>query len=438
MTVEFECPSCDETLRVGDEWMSKITKCPQCRIPIRIPVLEIPEEFPTAMLVRPSSLAHVPLVSPTAVPVQPTLTPTPSTFTQEPGKPDFLQAISAPPEQATGEFPFAVSPTSTSRTSRYKSRQQSSVVPWIIRMFFVAILGGVGYVGWNYYQSNNHQLNGSGIAEVYDKYQLPPVNLAFSLISKSQKFEDDIKEALIDMPLMFNTETFECELTLEHGSLEILERAGVDMEFVQVDLMAHAPIKEFYLAHLTEMEAPKEKEFQKAALFVAETFENKKSRRPNFAGSENIIVRDNLLVNACLGGLGYRLEATSGGKIYRCVRQDENQHLYFLVPQGTKSITIQERKIAGINPVFPANFQFAVLCQGQGPSAGKVDMDSEIKSPDTEDTDADGDAAAKSGMKKNSSTDEMDSKENGSDMEGADTKMKKPSQPMSGMMEEMN
>ena len=117
--------------------------------------------------------------------------------------------------------------------------------------------------------------------------------------------------------------------------------------------------------------------------------------------AESITVfRDGLAIPSLVEGFGHQLVAAYGRGLYRCVYEDAEGGLYFLLPAGITDFQLLGRTTSNGRTVVPAEFRVTVK--------GEIVLP---KSAENKNTEADSSKSKKGSSEKKAVDDEMSEKE---------------------------
>ncbi|MCA9079215.1 MAG: hypothetical protein KDA58_01600 [Planctomycetaceae bacterium] len=319
--LEFNCPYCTASIRVGLEAAGKVGRCPKCETKIRVP--ELPEdaavEAPAPATIPPMEvLSDEVLPPPTGVPVAPTTA---------------AQSITA----ATGWTP-PVDPDSPLERLRRKRRQGSPLAALIPPAIFgVLLIVGIGGFWW----WNQPSYSGSMLGTVVQSdYSLAAELAGGSLGAPTGAFHGLMQE-LFQQPVDLRSSVINLRYLSDGQSLTILIRPGLETKLVQVPLTDNRWISKFYAGHHDQLNGYRLDELQSALKKVCTDWQDATNAGRELETLPNY--RETLAINAHVQGLGRICEALVGNERYPCVAEDSLGRLIFLVPADAKSFSIRER-----------------------------------------------------------------------------------------------
>lgn len=339
MAIEFNCPYCTATVRVGDEASGKIGRCPKCDTRVRVPTIPVggaPAPVPPIQS-ESSNSVNAP------VPSQPVATGPVPLF------PD-LTASSTP--RNPGELPV-VPVTDDPVTSKYIKRRKKKKVnyaSWIAPVIFGGILVAIGLF---YYNSTKPSYEGTLAAERINPNQSIQIELEGEAFNIDQQVFSQIVDELRKSPSSIRSNLVNLTFAAGANGIEMTLRPGIQAELVKVPVTNMKSVEDFYQIHFDELDDARLDEIQRGLKSLAEEWvlasEGAKNETlPNY--------RNSVAYNAFVKGLGRIVFAQIGKAMYPCVHEDGSGALYFLVPIGTETFTIRERSELDETPVFPSEF----------------------------------------------------------------------------------
>lgn len=387
MTIEFHCPYCTATVRVGDEASGKIGRCPKCDTRVRIPAL------PT--LTQGDPATEIPAVSPPPVESRRTEDlPDPNTVpaqsdASEPSteaSPSFPDFSASPAPQNPGQLPV-VPVTDDPVTSKYMKRRKkkkTNYASWIAPFAFGGI---IVLIVFSYYNSTKPSYLGELTAEKLNPNQSIQIELEGESFNIDQKIFSQIVDELRKSPSAVHSNLVHLKFAAGANGMEMALRPGVQADLVKVPVTDIATIAKFYKEEFDTLDDARLAEIQEGLLSLAEEWVlasegSKNETLPNY--------RNSVAYNAFVKGLGRIVYARVGNAIYPCVHEDGTGSLYFLVPTGTEEFTIRERNELDETPVFPSELSIQVTIERPKlatPELIPVEPDAEsmpIDDPDSE------------------------------------------------------
>lgn len=332
MTIEFNCPYCTATVRVGDDASGKIGRCPKCETRLTVPTIPVQVEQPKA-----SDAA-------------------PATVPGEPGPTDSSDPTAASPSEELGQFPIVIA-TEDPISSKYQKRRKKKPSNYMALLPPVFFGGLLALAGFFYYWSTLPSYEGTLEATRQNSSQSIQVELLGASFKIDEKIFSQIVDELRDHPSEVHSKLVNLSFRAGADGLEISLRPGSEAELVTVPISQLKPVQKFYDAHFNELNDYRIEEMQAGLVSLSRDWVNasegeKNSTLPDY--------RNSVVYNAFVKGLGRICYANVEGAIYPCVHEDGDGALYFLVPVGTESFTIKERNELEETPFFPSKFEVQV------------------------------------------------------------------------------
>ncbi|QDT33357.1 hypothetical protein [Thalassoglobus polymorphus] len=363
MAIEFHCPYCTATVRVGDDASGKIGRCPKCDTRLRVPTIPSPApqtapspETGAETPVDPPANAN-PVQLPTADSLQgqadPGFAGPPEGAVESPAEEALFPDLNAPKDPKTlGQLPV-VPVTDDPVTSKYIRRQKkkraslSGLIPPIL---FGSIFVSVGI--W-FYMSSQPSYEGLLEGERLNPSQSIRLEIKGADFSIDQKVFSQIVDEVRKRPSAVRSNLVNLQFSAGSKGLEISLRPGSEADLVKVPILQLEAVDQYYQEHLDTLEDARLDELKAGLISLSEDWTNapegeKNSTLPNY--------RNQVVYNSFVKGLGRICYASVGNAIYPCVHENSEGDLYFLVPVGTKEFWIKERSELPETPFFPSSF----------------------------------------------------------------------------------
>lgn len=341
MPIEFHCPYCTAAIRVADRAAGKRGKCPKCETVVIVPVLDAFRES------RSGAGEHT--------------RRTPESFE------------TAPPDSVAA------------RVRRRQRRGKN----WFVPILFGGLLLGALVV---YYREPAVKLEGELEAIPLDDPALPPVTIDASLFEVNAEDRDFVLQDLANTPQLLRSPGFmDVEFRGTPEGLEIRVFGSPRTEFVAVNLSQDERLWDYVRRHATELDEPRRQEMKDALQKFASDWANARRNNPLGVIRDMLQYRNEIGLNATLGGIGYHVQAVVGGRTYRCVYQQDTR-LYFLLPQGTDSFVLRGRRIQDREPKFPGTYRVDVVRTEDSPAAKEPADDTSTEASDNANGNANGES----------------------------------------------
>ncbi len=387
MAIQFNCPYCTATIKVGDEAAGKIGKCPKCETRLRVPVPRKPppplppsvsalEDAGADVVIEESAILHVPPEAPEgSAPRASDLADTLSageTLPFQPGVP-----IDEP------LFPAAEAPVGPATESSFVKRvQQKRSRAWaglVVPAVCAAIVAGVGAAYWWF---TRETMTGELSGELQQTEQALVGYVARADIDVPVDVLDEFLRKLREVPETVESDLLFVEFAAEPSGIRVTLRPGTDAELVRVNARSRPAVRTFATLHAEQLDAVVQEELKTSARQLVLDWESAAGSGMRLG---NLLkYRDSVGLNALLKGLGYHSTAIVGSTAYPCVHEDEKGCLYFAVPNGAKQFTLTRRELKGRESPFPEEYRITVRVsapKAPEPKSQKVPAD-DVK-PDT-------------------------------------------------------
>jgi hypothetical protein len=353
MAIEFNCPYCTATVRVGDAASGKIGRCPKCETRIRVPSIAPPQGGPAPQPTR--SIEETP--SETDIPLF--------------GSPDSGRPSPASPVPATdespGEFPFIQpkpEPVATSSYLRRRNKKKPNPLGNLIPpLLFGGLLIGIG-MAYLYWSQPSYE------AAVTGTRMSPDGMLTTTVQGRRFDIPQEVFDELVDELRQNMSDLYSNLVQLQFRGgprgLEIGLRPGVDADLVKVPVLSVPSVSRYYEEQYNAWDEARLAEMQRALSSLCQDWVQASEQRKTATLPE---YRHELAYNAFVFGLGRICEAVIDNARYPCVHEDARGFLYFLVPTGTERFVIRERADLRERegPFFPSRFAITVQVQTEEP-----------------------------------------------------------------------
>lgn len=210
--------------------------------------------------------------------------------------------------------------------------------PLIPITLFSVVMGLVGY----WMLKPGVTIEGELSAENVPGFEVPPAKIDKSVFPLADEEGATTWEELIKhLPSSIRVpERFQMQFEPTENELKIIIKPEPTTEVFRV--RTNASLRQFVNLHADEVSSQRQKEFEKAARnFLTDWKSSKQSDLP----FETDAYYETVGFNRLTGVLGYAVAAQVGDKTYRCVHEDPQGHLYFLLPAGTEQFVLQGRKL---------------------------------------------------------------------------------------------
>jgi len=351
MAIEFHCPVCDATVRVGDDAAGKVGRCPQCDNKVRIPEVG---PAPTPLPPLESSAGFQPaeksldetddfvLPPPTDPPPEPT-SPIP----------DFSQPSTPKPTPVSEDgIPLIqTSPSKPAATSYRKKKKKGPNWGAILPPFLFGSVLVLAFIGYRIWTGPTYQ--GELVGQRMDPDGVIVTELRGPAVDAPPALFKEIVQELRESPSAIRSNLVRINLIGQDNSIKFMLRPGLEADMIQVPLGNMKDVERYYRQHIDELESVRQKESKQA---IERLVKNRgpEGELPNLAD-----FRYELVYNTFVKGLGRQVEAVVDNVRYPCVLEESDLTLGFLVPIETSSFVIRERMDVG-DEFFPAHFEVFV------------------------------------------------------------------------------
>lgn len=357
MAIEFNCPFCTSTIRVPDDAAGKKGTCPRCETPILVPTIEgLPQpELPAEQPPATPPAAPAPSVTegplPVESPPQPAMEPVVS-----PGEPVFP----GPPPAPEGEFPAfgesAAAPrapaTSYARALKRRRKKKGGLGILVPLLFGSCLVGVTLFLWWQ----SRPTLYGDLTAEALPDYELATGGIGKSEVQDlSKDVINYVIEDLEENPARLTSELMETEFRGTRRGIQVNVFEGKQTMFFRVAPRKNKDFDDWVLKNADKLEKPRLKEYSAAIKRFFKEYSDSEGDVADLPG-----YRDSMGLNATVSRVGYNMAALVGQTAHRCVYEDAEQRLYFLLPKKTKQFELVGRRLDNGETLFPGTYKVKV------------------------------------------------------------------------------
>ncbi|MEO1999151.1 MAG: hypothetical protein ABGZ17_28225 [Planctomycetaceae bacterium] len=354
MAIQFNCPVCTAQIRVPDAVAGKRGKCPQCATLIAIPQVERPDVQASAVTLLDASPAS--------------------------------RAASPPAEFETGTQPIQSSDISafdepkfevpqSLMASKVKQRQRRMSVSVVAPLIFGALLILV-VLYW--FREPTKSLEGELTAVMLNADPLEPRIVPKSTVAVSAEILDFVLADLEREPqLLKSPGSMNVEIAGTPQGLAIQVFEVPKKQFFAVDLSTDEVLRGYIAEHAKALEESRSDVLRAAAVRFFKDWYQTRQRDPRAIVKDLLNYRNEIGLSTLVGGFGFHVEAEIGGNRYRCVYEDDERRLYFLLPSDTRKFTLLGRKVAGSRVEFPGSYRVRVTVPQTAPQDEQEAADTE-------------------------------------------------------------
>lgn len=413
MAIEFLCPYCQAAIRVPDAAAGKRGKCPACTQQVLVPHVERQPSppVPSPAAPQPGAAGVGGFESPPA-PASPFDFPSPAPETPFPvfgapapasepaGFPPLIASAStAPPfdldaSEPAASFPGAVSSTPAAggpaapfdvtappsgptafpsadaiggpsplamkyaREALARKRRRRALLRMVVpATAAIALFAVIAAVTWKPTPKLEGRLKGKVLSEAFT---LSPKILSTDSVDLSQETIASTLEELSERSEVLVSDRMRIKFRGDpKRGLEVSIDPGVQMVVVQVDLKQDARLSEYCTFEKDAFNEARLNELKPALRKLLIDYDA--ALKANARMTELPAFRDSVGLAGSTAGVGYVVQATAGNAAFRCVGEDGEGKIFFLIPKGAKTFTLAGRK----------------LPDGKTPFAGKYTVDVE-------------------------------------------------------------
>jgi hypothetical protein len=354
MAIEFHCPYCTAVIRVPDAFAGKSGSCPKCETKLLVPAVG-PAVSPAAETPIPNPPGQT-----TTAPVLETDAPlrgqSPSATSGSDGDPGLADV----PILNTGGRPSVTRSLKKKQRRRKSQRIFAIAIPVVCFLLFFGVLGIVFF-------AIEPELAGTLIGTNADKFEIPSATVSLADLELTEQERAQTQEAFENDPEAFRSTQMTCRIRLDVSDLVTDITIGEGFALFVVNPAVNQHLSKWIRTHRMEIN---KKRLQQLAQNGANLCRDKVAKA---AGSQVVFdaqrYRDDFGLNAHVGAFGYVVEATTEQRRARCVHEDANGMLYFVLPENTTQYTLSGRTIDGGTPLFPGEYSVSVSDSAAPPVA---------------------------------------------------------------------
>jgi hypothetical protein len=329
MAIEFHCPYCTAAIRVPDAAAGKRGKCPKCATRLLVPAVAVPDPLDPLAQPAPATSLTVPVSR-----------ATPRAPKMQPETPEIVPSIRT----------TRVRSRKRRRRDRRKRRRSSGlwvVIPLALLALLVVVLLFVFY-------QPAEKLEGTLTGQRITAVNITPARLTPADVETSLEDFAKAVESLKAQPLVLTSELVRTEIRGGENAIEVSIAMTSNAEFVAVDV--NDPLlRQFVFDNgLAFGKRRVQRLRQSATQLVSELSSDSDRILSNPSSFRNAIA-----LNLLRSGLGFVVEGAAGKILCPCVYESGDQ-IWFAVPAGTTSFTVQGRTIDDIGKLFPGRYEVTV------------------------------------------------------------------------------
>ncbi len=355
MPIEFQCPFCQATIRVPDSARGGKGRCPQCTVRITVPkkttlppITELPAFEPVAEE-QPVVLQEM---------NDPPETDSPPVFATESTFASRSVAVAFDPDALENSRNEELPNVLAAPVRRKINGKQKRLRHWTI--YGAAILL-IGLIAAGLLISSNtviERLSGELIAGSAESMELSPVMIGRSRIELPADEVTELLKKLEHSPVPLNSSSSHVQLKGTPNGLEVSISAGTQSQFYRVNLKGNESVRQFLLQNEARLEIERTQEVDREVSKFFTAYQDVLAKR---APSDSITVfRDSLALPSLTRGFGHQLVAAYGRGLYRCVYEDRDGGLYFMLPPGVTEFEVIGRTHPDGRIAVPAAFRVTV------------------------------------------------------------------------------
>ncbi len=355
MPIEFHCRICHAMIRVPDNAGGGKGRCPKCGLRITVPKKSA--QKPPAKSSVPDEPFSLPIaVEENADDSEPVMLV--EAHVELPPVPVALDSEQLAP-QPPGLFPLepaSVPKPSKSAARRLKQRKLRTRIQIVVAtLVLVALVVAACFL---IPILTAERLTGELVATTAETLELPPTLIEKARIKISSEELAGLLKKLENAPLPMTSSSMQVQFTGSPKGILVSVAAGSAARFYRVDLKANEAIKKYLDINRTALDEQRTKEVNRNIAEFLLAYQDVLAKKST---SDQISVfRDSLAIPSLVKGFGHQLVAAYGRGLYRCVYEDGDGALYFLLPAGATEFELRGREGADGRIVVPAEFKVRV------------------------------------------------------------------------------
>jgi hypothetical protein len=232
----------------------------------------------------------------------------------------------------------------------------------------LATIGGILALTWK----SEPKLEGTLEAVSYSSdHPLPPRFVKPDPKDVDPDTTKSVLEELEGKPILFTGHSMRLRFRSDlRRGMEVTVEAAAGMQVVKVELRQNAFLSRFLSQHEDEFEKLRQAELRPA---LRKFFTEHGSANAAMSSGDTNFYHHSLAVPAMTSGTGYVVEAVVGKTGTRCVYEDDQRRLFFLLPRNVKSFVLAGRKLDDGRVAFPGRYT-CQIAESQEPEPAKPEM----------------------------------------------------------------
>ncbi|MEX0716942.1 MAG: hypothetical protein WD066_10155 [Planctomycetaceae bacterium] len=253
---------------------------------------------------------------------------------------------------------------SYARKLKRRTRRKQSV-PWTPIVCIGLLLGVLaGFAWWG----QGGGAGGALAAEPLENFVVPTATVESTGLELPQATISQVLDELRGSPRSLRSKYMWTEFQGSQRGLRVRLAEGDETMFYRVNVAAHSGLRKHAAENASRFDEPRKSELDKSAVQFFKEWEAAPSAREAITDLKGY--RDTLGLPALVGPLGYHAVAEHDGLLYRCVYEDPEGNLYFLLPPGVTEFTLRGRQLANDERLFTKSYTVKVSGQINGAPAG--------------------------------------------------------------------
>lgn len=396
MAIEFNCPYCTAPIRVPDAFSGKRGSCPKCSTKLLVPDVAPPQSAVASNAPTQPAESANPMPHPQAEVDALSAAGNPENPDNPASLPNTIASPSQQREVLTPPPDFAAPGNSSSLSRRLKRKQRRKKaqriyaigIPVVCFLLFFGVVAVVTFLG-------KKELNGTLRAAMAPHLDMQQEAVAVATFGLTPDEEAQTFQAFENAPESFTSAQMRCTISLQQSALAIELQPAAEFSFFSVNPSSDPVLMEWIRDNQSAINKTRLKRITETGADLCRDKIKKASGTPLAFDAETY--RDGFGLSAHVGAFGFVVEAITSNKRSRCVHEDTNGTLYFILPRTTTEFTLRGRKQGNAKPLFPGEYQVLVESNSTAPGtdATESEVDAAPSEPPEEDADMDADDTPK-------------------------------------------
>ncbi|MEX1095897.1 MAG: hypothetical protein WED34_07600 [Planctomycetales bacterium] len=251
----------------------------------------------------------------------------------------------------------AVAPVSYARTLKRRSRRKRRI-PWVPIGCVALLLAVIAAFTWQGQGGLGGDLKAEPVPQLVE---MPSAYVDTSQLELPQATIDLVLDGLRQSPKALGSKYVWIEFRGTQRGLQVRLAEGESTMFYRVNIAGNPSLRRFAAENSARLDEPRKKELAKATLQFFREWEQSTSLAEAIKDLRGY--RDAVGLAALVKPLGYHAVAIHDGLAYRCVYEDADGNLYFLLPEGVEQFELRGRQLPEGEQLFSGSYTVKVTGQ---------------------------------------------------------------------------